>query len=142
MWLPQAAFYLNLKQKTMTFSSQATKALGLVITIMNLESMKFYKYLFDTLAGLGFVAGILGSLFGGYECELLGRRTCLLIENALVFSSMLLMSFSPSFTYLMIGRTVHGYSFGSLLGAVPIYVSEICQSQVRSKVGGAGMCAN
>ena len=83
------------------------------------------------------MAGIIGSLCGGYECELLGRKTCLMIENAMVFCSMILGGVAPSFMYLMIGRTVHGYCYGALIGAVPVYVNEICQSQVRSMVGGA-----
>ena len=83
------------------------------------------------------MAGILGSFFGGYESELLGRRSCLMIQNALVFFSVTLMSFSPTFVYLMIGRSVHGYSFGALTGAIPVYITEICQSKVRGKVGGA-----
>ena len=84
------------------------------------------------------MVGIAGSLFGGYECELLGRKTCLMIENALVFGSMILMSVAPSFIYLMIGRTIHGYCSGAIFGAVPVYVSEVCQPSVRSMAGGAG----
>ena len=83
------------------------------------------------------MAGIIGSLLGSYECELLGRKTCLMIESAMVFCALILMGVSPSFLYLIIGRSVHGYCYGSITGAVPIYVSEVCQPQVRSVVGGA-----
>ena len=88
------------------------------------------------VAGVGFAAGLAGSLLGGYECELLGRKVCLMSKNAMVFAALLLMGLAPSVTYLMIGRTVHGYCGGALMGAVPVYVSEICQPQIRGTMAG------
>ena len=86
-------------------------------------------------ASLGFMCGIVGSLFGGYECEMVGRKACLIIQSTLTFCGLLLMSFAPSFLVLLIGRAIHGYSTGALTGAVPIYISELCQPQIRSFTG-------
>ena len=60
-----------------------------------------------------------------------------MIQNAFVFSSLVLMGLAPSFGYMMVGRTVHGYAYGAITGAVPVYVSEVCQPKIRSMVGGA-----
>ena len=39
---------------------------------------------------------------------------------------------------LLLGRTLHGYSFGAINGVIPIYNSEICQPQIRNFTGTLG----
>ena len=86
-------------------------------------------------ASIGFISALAGSLLGGYEGQKFGRKASVLIELILAFSAQIMISFSPNFSVLLIGKTIHGYTYGSLSGLVPIYNSELCQPDVRSITG-------
>ena len=66
---------------------------------------------------------------------MLGRKTSLMIQNCLVFCSLVAMGLSSSATMLLIARSIHGYAYGAITAVVPIYNSEICQPQMRDFTG-------
>ena len=88
-----------------------------------------------SIASIGLIGGIFGSAIGGIECESLGRKTCILMENIVAFCSLLLIGLSQDFNLILLGRFTLGYSMGSICGVVPIYTSEICQPKIRNFTG-------
>jgi len=79
-----------------------------------------------------FVVGCLtGSLVGGYQCDILGRRLSMMLDCVLMAAGLLLIGFAPSTIFLLIGRFATGHSAGSNLVSAPIFVSEISHPELR-----------
>ena len=76
-----------------------------------------------------------GALFGGVQCGMLGRKRSMMIDCLLFILGTLLVCLSPNFYLILIGRYVQGHSGASSMVAVPVYVGEISQPQVRKLTG-------
>ena len=94
------------------------------------------------------VGSIFGSLIGGLQCQFLGRKKSLIIDNLVVLAGLIGLKFSHSFLSLLICRFVHGVSVASLLVNIPSYTGEICQPKIRMITGSfvsvcisGGMCS-
>ena len=85
---------------------------------------------------------MLGSLTGGLQCQFLGRKKSLIIDNIVVFGSLVTLSFSHNYVILLICRFCLGVSVASLLVNVPSYTGEICQPKVRMLTGSFVMVCN
>ena len=51
-----------------------------------------------------------------------GRKSCLVVQSAMVLCALLTMGLAPNFAVLMVGRCIHGFCAGAIPGVVPIYV--------------------
>ena len=58
-----------------------------------------------------------------------------MLELILAFCAQIMIGFAPNFPVLLIGKTIHGYTYGSASALVPIYNSELCQPHIRSITG-------
>ena len=90
---------------------------------------------------------MLGSLTGGLQCQFLGRKKSLIIDNVVAFGSAMVLSLSSRFVVLLVCRFLLGVSVASLRVNVPSYTSEICQPKIRMITGSffmvctsGGMC--
>lgn len=87
------------------------------------------------LASIMVVGSLSGALCGGIQCGKLGRRKSLLFDSINFIIGSLLMSLSPNFYLILVGRLIHGHSAASAMVAIPIYTSEISQPEVRKITG-------
>ena len=85
---------------------------------------------------------MVGALVGGLQCQFLGRKKSLIIDNIVVFIGLVGLSFSYSFPALLLFRFILGFSVASLFVNVPSYTGEICQPKVRSLTGSFIMFSN
>ena len=92
----------------------------------------FLKYLSYISVSIGFITSIPGSLLSGYACDNYGRKTTLLLDLLLVFGSMILVGLAKTYHMMLVGRTLHGFAYGSIFSVVGIYNSEICQPKIRN----------
>lgn len=94
------------------------------------------------LASILVFGSMLGSLTGGLQCQFLGRKKSLIIDNIVVFGSLMTLSFSHNYISLLICRFCLGVSVASLRVNVPSYTGEICQPKVRMLTGSFVMVCN
>ena len=80
------------------------------------------------------VGCITGSIIGGIQCGKLGRRTSMLSDSMVYTAGLLLLTFSPNFYVTLISRFILGHAGASAIVAVPMYVGEMMQPQVRNSM--------
>ena len=88
------------------------------------------------------MGSMVGALVGGLQCQFLGRKKSLIIDNVVVFIGLVGLTFSYSFPALLLFRFILGFSVASLFVNVPSYTGEICQPKVRSLTGSFIMFCN
>ena len=88
------------------------------------------------------MGSMVGALVGGLQCQFLGRKKSLIIDNVVVFIGLVGLTFSYSFPALLFFRFILGFSVASLFVNVPSYTGEICQPKVRSLTGSFIMFCN
>ena len=81
---------------------------------------------------IGYITSIPGSLLSGYACDNYGRKKTLLLDLLLVFGSMILVGLAKTYHMMLVGRTLHGFAYGSVFSVVTVYNSEICQPKIRN----------
>ena len=106
----------------------------------NLRQIEYGYFTF--LASILVFGSMIGSLTGGLQCQFLGRKKSLIIDNIVVFGSLMTLSFSHNYIILLICRFCLGLSVASLLVNVPSYTGEICQPKVRMLTGSFVMVCN
>lgn len=80
-------------------------------------------------------SALIGGILGGPMIESIGRRTTIL-STALPFTiSFLLISFAPSVFVVMFGRALSGFCVGICSLALPVYLGETVQPEVRGTLG-------
>lgn len=78
---------------------------------------------------------IVGSLVSGWLSDRFGRRWTLIIENIIYLLSFVLIAFAPNYIVMLVARLLSGYAAASTVVALPVYVSEISQPQIRGFLG-------
>lgn len=78
------------------------------------------------------VAGaIIGAAIGGWTNDRFGRRTSILVADALFFAGAVIMAASPSPSVLLVGRVFIGLGVGMASMTSPLYISEASPARVR-----------
>lgn len=77
------------------------------------------------------IGAVGGSLAAGTLSERLGRKPSIIITSMLFFLGGIMMAFSPSLAYLLLGRFVVGFAVGGSGPCVSVYISEIAQTRQR-----------
>ena len=98
----------------------------------------FWELLRYLSVSIGFFTSIPGSLLSGYACDNYGRKKTLLLLLLLVFGSMIMVGLAKTYHMMMVGRTLHGFAYGSIVSVVGVYNSEICQPKIRNYSGAFG----
>ena len=92
----------------------------------NLKSAVFF------LASLLILGSLIGALTCGFQSQYLGRVKSIAIDNLMFIGSGLILTLSPNFIGLIVGRLISGCACASSLAIVPVYVSEICNPKARA----------
>jgi sugar porter (SP) family MFS transporter len=85
----------------------------------------------EILVGCLSVISLIGSLSGGRTSDAIGRKWTMGLGAIVFQSGMAIMTFAPSFNYLMIGRLMAGVGigFGAMISGV--YIAEISPADAR-----------
>ena len=86
-------------------------------------------------ASLLLIGSMFGAVVGGLQCQLLGRKTSLLVDCVELTAAYIGIGASTNYIVLMISRFVCGHCCATLLVNIPAYTSEICQPEVRKITG-------
>ncbi|XP_075549355.1 solute carrier family 2, facilitated glucose transporter member 8-like [Dermacentor variabilis] len=74
---------------------------------------------------------IFGGLLGGQLVNMVGRRATLFISCGWFLAGWLCIIFAQSIPLLFSGRALTGVAVGIVAPAVPVFISEICPSNIR-----------
>ena len=88
------------------------------------------------------IGSMFGALVGGLQCQFVGRKKSLIIDNVVIFGGLIALRFSYSIWSLLLCRFVLGFSVASLFVNVPSYTGEICQPTIRMITGSFAMVCN
>lgn len=92
----------------------------------------------DSLTSLFISIGSLGAAFGafisGNVMDKYGRKKIVLISDILYFLGGLLMVVAPGMRILIFSRVLIGVATGITSLNVPIYISEVCPTEMRGRV--------
>lgn len=99
--------------------------------ISGIDSSRVKIYIFISIGSLGAAAGafVSGNLMDRY-----GRKKIVLISDILYFIGGLLMVLAPVMNILIISRLMIGVATGITSLNVPIYISEVCPTEMRGRV--------
>lgn len=81
------------------------------------------------------LAALLGGLIGGQLIELIGRRTTIIITDIFFLISWILCANATNVWFLYVGRCIVGFSVGIASLALPVYLGETIQPEVRGTLG-------
>lgn len=90
------------------------------------------------------IGGMIGALLGGLVANWCGRKTSLIMNNAISVLGVTLMSSSQlmqSIECLIVGRFFVGLNCGVNTTLVPMYLSEISTVNIRGAIGGVSQLA-
>lgn len=77
------------------------------------------------------VGAAVGSLFSGTISDKVGRKPVILFADFLFTGGALIMAYSPTIGYLILGRFVVGIGVGAASQIVPLYLSEVAPVEIR-----------
>lgn len=78
---------------------------------------------------------LLGGILGGPMIEYIGRKMTIMVTSVLFVVSWLLIGLATSIWFLYTGRAVAGLSVGIASLALPVYLGETIQPEVRGTLG-------
>lgn len=78
---------------------------------------------------------LLGGVLGGPMIEYIGRKMTIMVTSVLFMVSWLLIGFANGVWFLYTGRSVAGLSVGLASLALPVYLGETIQPEVRGTLG-------
>lgn len=85
----------------------------------------------EILVGSLNVCSLIGALASGKTSDWIGRRYTIVIAAATFLAGAILMSFAPSFPFIVAGRVVAGIGVGFSLTIAPVYVAELSPALTR-----------
>lgn len=81
------------------------------------------------------LAGLVGGIAGGPFIELLGRKTTILATSVPFIISWLLIACAVKVWMVLLGRALSGFCVGVASLALPVYLGETVQPEVRGTLG-------
>jgi len=78
---------------------------------------------------------IFGGMVGGPAIDLIGRKTTILLTGIPFLVSFLLIAFAVNIGMVYAGRCIAGFCTGIITLALPVYLGETIQSEVRGILG-------
>ncbi|KAM7342106.1 solute carrier family member pippin [Cochliomyia hominivorax] len=89
------------------------------------------------IASVHSLATPIGSFLSGPLADYLGRRSALLVAVLPLFAGWVVLALSQSYTMLLIGRLLCGFSTGILGGPAQVYIAETAEPNLRGLLIGA-----
>lgn len=99
--------------------------------IKNIHSSNSLTSLFISVGSLG---AAFGAFISGNVMDKYGRKKIVLISDILYFLGGLLMVVAPGMRILIFSRVLIGVATGITSLNVPIYISEVCPTEMRGRV--------
>ncbi|KAF2895000.1 hypothetical protein ILUMI_11170 [Ignelater luminosus] len=87
------------------------------------------------VGGLVPLGALIGGLVGGQLIELMGRKHTILFTDILFIISWISIAVASNEWYLYVGRGIAGFSVGIASLALPVYLGETIQPEVRGTLG-------
>lgn len=81
------------------------------------------------------LSALIGGMVGGPMIEVIGRKSTILTTAVPFLISFLTISFAPSVVVVMAGRSLSGFCVGICSLALPVYLGETVQPEVRGTLG-------
>ncbi|KAL3697035.1 hypothetical protein R1sor_011111 [Riccia sorocarpa] len=95
------------------------------------ESVKRSTLLQETIVSTAILGAAVGALSGGRLNDMLGRKTTVLISDAVFAFGSLLMAFAANPFFLILGRLVVGFGIGVASITAPLYIAEVSPPDKR-----------
>lgn len=102
---------------------------GAIVLIKDVIAMSYTQQEIVVSSALFFA--IIGAIFGWPICNVLGRKSALVIGSLLLIFGALFLTFATSYWHLVVGRSIIGLGVGLTSMAVPFYISEIVPTNIR-----------
>ena len=95
------------------------------------EDLKISDVQVELLVGTLNIYSLIGSAAAGRTTDWIGRRYTIVLASAIFFAGALLMGFSTTYAFLMVGRFVAGIGVGYAAMIAPVYTAEISPASSR-----------
>ena len=77
---------------------------------------------------------MVGNLLTGFLMDRYGRKMTLVLSSSVVIVASAILSFAPSYPFLLLGCLLNGSSVGVIRPAVGLYISEIVTVRWRGSL--------
>ena len=88
----------------------------------------------ELVVSLATLGAFVGAIVAGPLSDKSGRKPVIIIADILFTGGSVMMYFAPTIPVLMVARIIVGLGIGLASQIVPIYLSEVCPSEVRGAV--------
>ncbi|XP_075671631.1 putative polyol transporter 4 [Castanea sativa] len=105
---------------------------GAIIFIQ--EDLKITEVQEEVLVGILSIVSLFGSLAGGRTSDAIGRKWTMALAAVIFQIGAVIMTLSPSFEVLMIGRLLAGIGIGFGVMIAPVYIAEISPAIARGSL--------
>ncbi|KAF3950949.1 hypothetical protein ACB098_06G108800 [Castanea mollissima] len=105
---------------------------GAIIFIQ--EDLKITEVQEEVLVGILSIVSLFGSLAGGRTSDAIGRKWTMALAAVIFQIGAVIMTLSPSFEVLMIGRLLAGIGIGFGVMIAPVYIAEISPTIARGSL--------
>ena len=76
-----------------------------------------------------------GSILGGFQSQKLGRKYSIMFDSLLFMTATIIFVLSYNLQMVLAARYIQGHAVSSSAVAVPLYISETSQPEVRKITG-------
>jgi MFS family permease len=91
----------------------------------------------ESITSIFFIGLMIGSPFGGYACDRLGRRSSMLYMDGLFVLAAVVLTVAPNYDTLLAGRFIAGCASGVSLVAAVSYLTELASVEHHQSLRGA-----
>jgi MFS family permease len=91
----------------------------------------------ESITSIFFIGLMIGSPFGGYACDRLGRRSSIMYMDGLFVLAAVVLTVAPNYDTLLAGRFIAGCASGVSLVAAVSYLTELASVEHHQSLRGA-----
>ena len=91
----------------------------------------------ESITSIFFIGLLIGSPFGGYACDRLGRRSSIMYMDGLFVLAAVVLTVAPNYDTLLAGRFIAGCASGVSLVAAVSYLTELASVEHHQSLRGA-----